>query len=558
MRSSGSIVNAVAAAIPAAHHQRPLVVGIDQADQVAEDDAVLVAEARARQQHRRVAGIADVDRQAGRHQLGSARLQDQRRVDAGAQVEAGAAGGGVGRQPPGHARVEDADVDAGHGAARARFGAAAIRVAISATSWRASASLPARASSRAPSASIRVSALSSWPKVAGPRLPTISGTFFFSRLALALARTSPLSAAKPTQKGGAASAATDARMSGFSTSANDGTPCPATFLILAVATLATRQSATAAVATKTSLSRRRGQGRGVHLLGGRHVDAAHVARRRERDRAGDQRDVGAGLGGGAGDREAHLAARAVAEAAHRIDRLERRPGGDEDAPAGEQLGLEERDHLGEQLVGLEHPAVAEFAARLVAVARAEHGRAVGGELGEVALRRRMGPHLAVHRRRDQQRAALDRPRQAEQREQIVGAAMQQLGDEVGARRCDQHRVGLAREVDVRHVVGFARIPLAGVDGAVGERLQRHRGDELLGRLGHHDLHRRPGLDQRPRQLGRLVAGDAARQAEHDVAAREFGGGWCETRMFTRRAGGLSASPPRRPCGAGLAAARSDG
>ena len=101
--------------------------------------------------------------------------------------------------------------------------------------------------------------------------------------------------------------------------------------------------------------------------------------------------------------------------------------------------------------------------------------------------------------------------------------MEQLGDEIGARRRDQHGVSLARQVDVRHVVGFARVPLARVDGAVRERLQRHRGDELLGRLGHHDLHGGPGLDQRPRQLGGLVAGDAARQAEHDVAAREFGG-----------------------------------
>ena len=71
--------------------------------------------------------------------------------------------------------------------------------------------------------------------------------------------------------------------------------------------------------------------------------------------------------------------------------------------------------------------------------------------------------------------------------------------------------------------GFARVPLARVDGAVRERLQRHGGDELLGRLGHHDLHGGAGLDQRARQLGGLVAGDAARQAEHDVAAREFGG-----------------------------------
>ena len=259
----------------------------------------------------------------------------------------------------------------------------------------------------------------------------------------------------------------------------------------------------------------------------------------EAHRAGDQRDVGAGLGGGARDREAHLAARAVGEAAHRIDRLEGRPGGDSTRLPASSLGWKKAISSSSSSAGssirpspispqawspLPGPSTVAPSAR---------------ELGEVALRRRMRPHLAVHRRRDQQRAALDRPRQAEQRQQVVGAAVQQLGDEVGARRRDQHGVGLARQVDVRHVVGVARVPLAGVDGAVRERLQRHRGDELLGRLGHHDLHRRAGLDQRARQLGRLVAGDAARQAEHDVAARELGGRW---RCGGIHGPGLSTSP----------------
>jgi hypothetical protein len=55
----------------------------------------------------------------------------------------------------------------------------------------------------------------------------------------------------------------------------------------------------------------------------------------------------------------------------------------------------------------------------------------------------MRPHLAVHRRRDEQRTALDRARQAQQAQQVVGSAMHELGDEVGAGRGDEHRVGLA-------------------------------------------------------------------------------------------------------------------
>ena len=45
-----------------------------------------------------MAGVADVDRQAGRQQLRVAGRERHRRIDAGAQVQAGAAGGGVGGQ----------------------------------------------------------------------------------------------------------------------------------------------------------------------------------------------------------------------------------------------------------------------------------------------------------------------------------------------------------------------------------------------------------------------------------------------------------------------------
>src|SRR5579885_2141086 len=50
-----------APAVPARHHQLALVVGIDQTHQVAEHDPVLVAEPRARQDHRGELRIADVD-----------------------------------------------------------------------------------------------------------------------------------------------------------------------------------------------------------------------------------------------------------------------------------------------------------------------------------------------------------------------------------------------------------------------------------------------------------------------------------------------------------------
>src|SRR5690606_28239464 len=99
------------AAVPDRYHQLALVVRIDQADEVPEDEAMLVAEAGARQYQRGEARIADVDRDAGRHQCARPRGERQRLVEAGAKVEAGAARAAVGGQPLAHPGVEDLEFD---------------------------------------------------------------------------------------------------------------------------------------------------------------------------------------------------------------------------------------------------------------------------------------------------------------------------------------------------------------------------------------------------------------------------------------------------------------
>src|SRR4030065_180229 len=80
-------------AVPAGDEYLSLVIGVDQADQVAEHDAVLVAEAGARQQHGREPGITDVDGDAGGYELRAAPLGPERRVAAGDHIEAGGAPG---------------------------------------------------------------------------------------------------------------------------------------------------------------------------------------------------------------------------------------------------------------------------------------------------------------------------------------------------------------------------------------------------------------------------------------------------------------------------------
>ena len=61
MRSPGWIVKVVCAAIPARHKNLALIVGIDESDEIAEHDAMLVTESRSRQDDRRVARVAQMN-----------------------------------------------------------------------------------------------------------------------------------------------------------------------------------------------------------------------------------------------------------------------------------------------------------------------------------------------------------------------------------------------------------------------------------------------------------------------------------------------------------------
>jgi hypothetical protein len=64
MRSPGAIENGSAPAVPAGDHQLALVIRVDQADEIAEHDAVLVAETGARKDHCGETRVFEVDRDA--------------------------------------------------------------------------------------------------------------------------------------------------------------------------------------------------------------------------------------------------------------------------------------------------------------------------------------------------------------------------------------------------------------------------------------------------------------------------------------------------------------
>src|SRR5690606_38840864 len=88
------------------------------------------------------------------------------------------------------------------------------------------------------------------------------------------------------------------------------------------------------------VGRQRGHYRGMHLRRRAHVDALDPLRRRQRDRAGDQRRAGAAGGGRGRDREPHLAAAAVAEEPDRVEVLEGRAGADHDPAPGKPVGVQ--------------------------------------------------------------------------------------------------------------------------------------------------------------------------------------------------------------------------
>ena len=154
----------------------------------------------------------------------------------------------------------------------------------------------------------------------------------------------------------------------------------------------------------------------------------------------------------------------------------------------QQLGRERRPHgLGRSPSGFEHAAHADLAARLVAARRARGSRRRRARrLRDVALRRRVVPHLPVHRRRDEQRALA---REAQRREQIVGEAVRELGDEIGGGGRDDDRV--ARRATARcapccwrRAASHRSVDTGLPDSAcnVTGVTNRHGG------LGHHDLH----------------------------------------------------------------------
>ena len=85
-------------AIPSGDHELALIVGINQADEVAQYHAVFVSQATAWQNHGGVVGVGQMNGQTGGDEHGLTGFEGDFFADAGAKIKAGAACCGIMRQ----------------------------------------------------------------------------------------------------------------------------------------------------------------------------------------------------------------------------------------------------------------------------------------------------------------------------------------------------------------------------------------------------------------------------------------------------------------------------
>src|SRR5271165_1301164 len=240
--------------VPSRNQTRTLIIGIDHPDRVAQHQPLVVAEAGTRQHKRTPFRGADAKGNTRRDQDGRhLRLQDERVVDAGMEVESGRQARAPAREAPaGKPWIEDLELDFQEPPGCRTPICRAIRSASRAATSR----LVITGQSSVPSASTRWIVLLSPPKVPVPgetSLARIQSQHLRRRLRRPFSTTSSVSAAKPTTRAGRSLPrwAMVARMSGFSLRRSTG-GAPPSFFSFRRPTVSTRQSATAAAMTATS------------------------------------------------------------------------------------------------------------------------------------------------------------------------------------------------------------------------------------------------------------------------------------------------------------------
>ena len=203
----------------------------------------------------------------------------------------------------------------------------------------------------------------------------------------------------------------------------------------------------------------------------------------------------------------------VGEVAHRVDSFARRPGGDSQADVAPVLRFGVVEVL-QQGFGFGQASGADVAAGLrAAVAGDDEVVRARGKGSEVRLYRRMGEHVAVHRGRNEYARAGG---EVEGGQEVVGDAVRQFAEGVGARRGDEVGIRPAREFDVPHALFGGGVKEGITHRLAGNGLQGGGGDEFVRVFAHDDAHVIALFFQESDELRDFVGGDAAADADEDV------------------------------------------
>ena len=245
----------------------------------------------------------------------------------------------------------------------------------------------------------------------------------------------------------------------------------------------------------------RGARDALHVGRGRRIDDLHAVRGWNSQVRGDERHVRPAALRLLGERHAHPSGRAVADEAHRVERLACAAGGDEDALPGQRAvaSAEQLLRSFEDLLGLGHPPHSELALGRLALVGADQLHAAVAKRRRVRLRGGMRPHARVHGRRDEHRAAVCQRRLGEH---VVREPVGELRHGVRGQRRDHEQIG-ARQVRIEVFPG----------GPPGERREGLAPHEPVRSARDERDHVVSRADEEPRQFAGLVGGDATCDSE---------------------------------------------
>src|SRR5215471_19495426 len=241
-------------AVPCRDQAGPLVIGIDDADRIAENQPAIMAEPGTRHHKGAPFGVGDAKGDTRRDQdRGGLRLQKKRPVKTGVEIEPGRETRSAARKtPPAQPRIEKLELYL-HDSRNCRCSSI---LAIRSARRVATSRLVITGQSSTAAASTRWIVLRSPPKVSVPgetSLARIQSQRLRASLRRAFSTTSSVSAANPMTRAGRSllRCAMRERMSGFSANRRTGGPSTP-FFSLWDAAHSIRQSATAAAMTATS------------------------------------------------------------------------------------------------------------------------------------------------------------------------------------------------------------------------------------------------------------------------------------------------------------------